>query len=85
MPREVTIDGLQVDDSNHPENYRGLFLFSDPGFNQESDCPFPYVLGRTVTIRGLTTASGRAPRTSPNALVEEKVVVMGEEGANNSQ
>ena len=81
MPGEVTIDKLHVDDSNHPENYRGLFLFSDPGFKQESECPFPYVLGRKVTINGLTTASGRTPRTSPNARVAEKVVVVREEGA----
>jgi len=84
MPREVTIDGLQVDDSNHPENYQGLFLFSDPGFKEESEGPFPYVLSQTVTIRGLTTASGKTPRISPNARVEEKVGVVweGEPGKN---
>lgn len=80
MPRHVTIEGLQVDDSNHPEDYQGLFLFSDPGFELESECPFPYALTQTVTIRGLTTASGKTPRISPNERVEAKVVVVWKRG-----
>jgi hypothetical protein len=78
MPREVTIDGLHVDDSNHPEDYQGLFLFSDPGFRQESECPFPYVLSQRVVIHGLTTASGKTPRISPNARVADKVILVWE-------
>ena len=45
MPREVTIDGLYVDDSNHPEGYQGMVLFSDPDGGKDikpEDRPFPY-------------------------------------------
>lgn len=80
MPGEVTIDGLFVDDSNHPENYQGMFLFSDPGGRQGADAPFPYAICRQVTIRRLTTASGKKPRISPNAWLAESVVVVGDGG-----
>ena len=73
-----TIDGLHVDDSMHPENYEGMFLFSNPGGKRESGYPFPYAICRKVKIRGLTTASGKKPRVSSNARVAEKVVVVGE-------
>jgi hypothetical protein len=77
MPTAVMIDGLHVDDSNHPENYQGMFLFSDPGGRQGADAPFPYAICRQVKVRRLTTASGRHPRISPNARLAESVVVVG--------
>jgi len=76
MPKEVTIDGLFVDDSNHPKNYQGMFLFSDPGGKQGAEGPFPYKLCQRVKIRGLTTASGKKPRVSPNVRLAESVVVV---------
>ena len=75
MPREVTIDGLFVDDSNHPEDYQGLFLFTDPdavhGTGEEvelpAERPFPYRPCQKVRVRGLVTASEKDLRVSPNA------------------
>jgi len=75
MPETVVIDGLYVDDSNHPKNYDGMFLLSDPGGGKSQASPFPYAMCRTVTIRGFTTASGKAPRISPNAQIAENVKV----------
>lgn len=66
MPREVTIDGLVIDDTNHPKDYQGPYLFTDPDGATEAVRPFPYRLTEQVTIRHLTTASGRKPRTSPD-------------------
>ena len=80
MPGEVTIDGLHVDDSNHPGNYQGLFLFSDPGGERGADAPFPYTICRKVKVRRLTTASGRKPRISSNARLAKSVLVVGEGG-----
>lgn len=77
MPREITIDGLYVDDSNHPEHYQGMYLFTDPG-GDPADSPFPYARCEKVKIQGLTTASGKTPRISPNAQVEKSVVVVNE-------
>ncbi len=87
MPREITIDGLHVDDSNHPEDYQGMYFFSDPdaGYDgakniKPADRPYPYALCRKLTVRGLTTASGMKPRVSPNAEVEKSVVLVDGDG-----
>lgn len=79
MPQEITIDGLFVDDSNHPEDYEGLYLFTDPdawhGEDEDRELPaerpYPYEISERVTIRGLTTATGKRPQISPNAELAE--------------
>jgi hypothetical protein len=84
MPRQITIDGLFVDDSNHPEDYQGLYFFTDPDAMSAGDDPiplaaerpFPYAWCREVTVRGLTTASGKKPRLSPNVEMEQRTVVV---------
>lgn len=80
MPREVTVDGLHVDDSNHPEDYQGMYLFCDPGGAGPAERPFPYTWSRKVTVRGLTTSSGKKPRVSPNAQFEKGIVVVEGDG-----
>ncbi|MBT3381252.1 MAG: hypothetical protein HN742_06870 [Lentisphaerae bacterium] len=64
MPRQITIDGLFVDDSKHPDDYRGLLFFNHPeparkGLPEKR--PFPYQPVRKITIRNLQTASGKQP------------------------
>lgn len=82
MPREVTIDGLFVDDSNTPEDYEGMYFFTDPddvrdGVTEATpqDRPFPYAPCEKVKVLGLETASGKKPRLSPNAALDARVVV----------
>jgi hypothetical protein len=85
MPRTITIDGLFVDDSNHPDDYQGLILFTDPDEMQMGDIPlpatadrpFPYENCRTVALRGLTTASGKPYHTSPNSELNDLIAVIG--------
>ncbi len=84
MPREITVDGLFVDDSNCPEDYEGLFLFTDPGGEHEgdgdvtpaADRPFPYKRCEKLTVRGLSTASGKKPRLSPHDEVMKGTVLV---------
>jgi hypothetical protein len=45
MPREITIDGLFVDDSNHPDNYEGFYFFSHPQPPREN-LPSPTIRSR---------------------------------------
>jgi hypothetical protein len=81
MPRQITVDGLFVDDSNHPQDYHGLYFFSDPDGGKDfpqAERPFPYQPCRTLRVRGLTTASGKTPRISPSARLEKSVVFIGE-------
>ena len=87
MPREVTIDGLVVDDSNHPEDYQGMYLFTDPDdlrdgvedITPTAARPFPYEPCRKVTVRGLTTASGMKPKLSPSEKMDAHTAVIEED------
>lgn len=78
MPREVTIDGLFIDDGNHPKDYQGPFLFADPDGPgaPAAGTPFPYQPTGQVTIRNLTTASGQELRVSPDAEFAKLVRVI---------
>jgi hypothetical protein len=75
MPREVTIDGLVIEDRNHPQGYQGPFLFSDPSGSRKGvqPRPYPYQLTEHVTIRNLTTASGQKVRTSPSPDLSARI------------
>lgn len=82
MPRTITIDGLFVDDSNHPHGYDGLYLFSDPddvrrvdGIEMTDPRPYPYAPTQQVTIQGLEIASGKGLRISPNQALAQRIVV----------
>ena len=78
MPREVTIDGLVIDDRNHPQAYEGPCLFADPDGRAPDTAvrPFPYRLTEHVTICHLTTTSGRKLRTSPDPELTARVQVV---------
>lgn len=83
MPHTITIDGLFVDDSNHPAGYSGMFLLSDPDETPggieavplTDERPFPYTPTRRMAVRGLTTASGLPPQLSPSAALRAEVAV----------
>lgn len=64
MPCEITIDGLFVDDGNHPDDYDGFIFFDHPqrpGKDLPEERPFPYQPVQKITIRNLRTASGKQP------------------------
>jgi hypothetical protein len=79
MPREILIDGLVIDDGKHPKDYAGPYLFTDPDGKEPATAarPFPYRLTERVTLRNLTTTSGRKPRLSPDPAVAGSVRVTG--------
>ncbi|HVZ65189.1 MAG TPA: hypothetical protein VG936_11505 [Lacunisphaera sp.] len=78
MPREIVIDGLVIDDHQHPQDDQGPYLFNDPDGPAPATAtrPFPYHLTEQVTIRHLTTTSGRKIRISPDAAFAARVKVM---------
>ena len=81
MPKEITIDSLVIDDSQHPKDYQGPYLFTDPDGPAPATAirPFPYQLTEQVTIRRLTTTSGLKIRTSPDAGFAARVKVIEQE------
>ena len=87
MPREVVVDGLVVDDANHPEDYQGMYLFTDPdaisGIAEDANPtgvpPFPYVPCQKISVSGLVTKSGMRPRVSPNERLEQSIIMIEKE------
>ncbi|MEZ5038613.1 MAG: hypothetical protein R2828_01920 [Saprospiraceae bacterium] len=78
MPEHITIENLQIDDSNHPEDYQGPAIFTNfnPQMTDESyQEKFPYVKTREVIRRKVTTASGKALRVSDNPVMFKEVKV----------
>lgn len=84
MPREITIDGLYVDDRNHAEEYEGMYFFPDPFASGADEAappaerPFPYEPCQKIRVRELATASGVKPRLSPNADLAKTTAVVEE-------
>ena len=76
MPRHVQIENLHIEDSNVPDDYDGLLIFPDPdGDAYIVERPFPYQRCASVQIKGLQTASGKAPRVSLNQALAEAVTL----------
>ena len=82
MPDRITIDGLHIDDSQHPKDYEGPTLFAN--FNSQythADYkePHPYVTTREVLLNNITTASGKPLRISNNTFMFKDVRVTKEQ------
>lgn len=78
MPERITIENLHIDDSNHSEDYLGPAIFAN--FNPEmtnDSCQekFPYVRTKEVSLRNVTTASGKTLRISDNPYMFKDVKV----------
>jgi hypothetical protein len=78
MPERITIEGLHIDDSNHPDDYQGPAIFAnfnpamtDRSYREE----FPYIRTRTVVLRDVTTASGKPLRVSDHPFMFEDVEI----------
>jgi hypothetical protein len=78
MPQEIRIDGLFVDDAKHPADYAGLTFFTDPLGAPKKERPYPYALTKTLSVRGLKTASGKPPRVCANPDVAKAITVVAE-------
>jgi len=78
MPERITIENLHIDDSNHPEEYQGPTIFANfnPQMTNDSyEEKFPYVITREVTLRNITTTSGKTLRISENPFMFRNVIV----------
>lgn len=78
MPEQISIDTLHIDDSNHPDHYRGPAIFAN--FNRQFAAAsyveeYPYIKTKRVILRNVTTASGKPLRTSDNPLMFQDVTV----------
>jgi hypothetical protein len=87
MPERITIDTLHIDDSRHPEGYRGPTIFADfnPRFTHDAyEERYPYVRTQEVILNGVTTASGKPLRTSKNPFMFKDVLVRSHDDSSSS-
>lgn len=80
MPKTITIDGLQIDDSKAMTSYKGIWLFENinPSRTSESaeqSMPNAYHVTEAVTVKGLTFASGKSLAISENSFMFKNVAV----------
>ena len=79
MPERITIENLKINDSNHPEDYKGPAIFSNfnPDMTDDSYVEkFPYVKTREVILKNVTIASGKTLRLSDNPYMFKDVDVI---------
>ncbi len=79
MPEKITIENLEIDDSNHPTAYQGAAIFAD--FNRAMRDEsykenFPYVKTKEVHLKNVKTASGKPLRMSDNAFMFKEVKLL---------
>jgi len=78
MPAKIIVDGLRIDDSNHPDDYQGPAIFANFNRNCRDESyveKFPYVRTQEVVLKNVTTASGANLRVSDNTFMFREVKV----------
>ena len=78
MPERITIENLQIDDSNHPADYQGPAIFRNFNPDMTDDTyqeKFPYIKTKKVILRNVKTASGKALRVSDNPIMFQHVKI----------
>lgn len=81
MPERITFENLNIDDSNHPEGYRGPAIFANFNPDMKDDTyteQFPYVKTREVILRNVSTSSGKSLEISKNHHMFKDVRVIKE-------
>ncbi len=79
MPEKITIENLQIDDSNHPEDYNGPVIFTNfnsKNTNASYQEKYPYVLSKKVILKDVTTKSGKEIRLSENSFMFNEIKVI---------
>lgn len=79
MPERITIESLHIDDSNHPEDYKGPAIFANFNPQMTDDTyveQFPYIRTKKVILKNVTTESGKSLRLSDNPFMFKDVQVI---------
>jgi len=84
MPTNITIEGLRIEDGDHAEGYKGIYLFADICSTWKSEAAeykldnvgVPYNVTEKLTISGYSSASGMDWRLSPNTFMFRNMEVV---------
>ncbi len=72
MPQRITLENLEIDDSNHPDDYKGPAIFANFNPKMTDDSfqeKYPYVRTKEVILKNVTTASGKDLRICDNSFL----------------
>lgn len=78
MPETILIEALHIDDADRPENYFGPTVFGDfnPNYTDNGDPgKYPYLKTREVTLREVSSASGKPIELSANPAMFKDVIL----------
>lgn len=78
MPERISIENLKIEDSNLPENYKGLAIFNDFNPKMKDDLyveKFPFIITKEVMLKNVTTTSGKTVRLSDNLYMFRNVTI----------
>jgi len=81
MPANITIENLHIDDSKALPSFPGVYLFADFSPNhlsvvwEKNVMKYPIIVTEHVTIKNLTTASGKGWKLSGNTFMFNNVVI----------
>jgi len=78
MPEKITVDGLVINDTNPPDNYRGpkiFATFNNAYTSEEFVEKYPYVIAKEVDIRNMTIKSGKPYLISNNQFMFRNVKI----------
>lgn len=78
MPEKIVIEGLHIDDSNHPEEYNGPAVFANfnPEMTDDSYVQdFPFITTKELIFRRVTVASKKQLRLSDNTFIFRNVKI----------
>jgi hypothetical protein len=80
MPETITIEGLKIEDKEHPDDYQGSFVLGNfnPGYKDASFVEIvPYAKPRKITTKHVTVSSGKSLGLSQNPVMFRDVQVEG--------
>ncbi|MBE6560745.1 MAG: hypothetical protein E7662_06440 [Ruminococcaceae bacterium] len=71
MPQHITVDNLQINDAGAPPSYAGITILADmnpahTSASAEAAAKYPLLAPETVTVSGITAASGKPWSLSTN-------------------
>lgn len=78
MPERISIENLNIDDSNFVNNYQGGLVFDDFNSKMTNDSfleKFPYIKTKEVVLKNVTTFSGKTLRLSDNLYMFKELKV----------
>lgn len=81
IPERIVIENLHIDDSNHPEDYKGPAIFANFNPQMTDDSyheKYPHIRTGKVILKNVTTESGRELRVSDNPYLFRDVEIIRE-------